>query len=194
MMTGSDSALLIIDVQKDFCSRGALPVPDGDRVVPPLNRYIADAIKRGWPVYATRDWHPPVTKHFRQYGGMWPPHCIQQSDGATFHADLQLPPSVIVISTGESPEDEGYSAFEGRRSDGTALLDDLRQRGIRHLYVGGLATDYCVKHSVLDARRAGLEVTVLTDAIAGIDVNAGDSQQALDEMRAAGAEVIPVRP
>lgn len=194
MMTGSDSALLIIDVQKDFCARGALPVPEGDLVVPPLNRYIADAVKRGWPVYATRDWHPPVTKHFRQYGGMWPPHCVQESDGATFHADLQLPSSVIVISTGESPEDEGYSAFEGRRSDGTALLDDLRQRGIRHVYVGGLATDYCVKHSVLDARRAGLEVTVLTDAIAGIDVNAGDSQRALDEMRAAGAEVIPARP
>lgn len=188
-MTGSDSALLIIDVQKDFCARGALPVPDGDRVVAPLNRYIADAVKRGWPVYATRDWHPLVTKHFRQYGGQWPPHCVQDSDGATFHADLQLPPSVIVISTGESPEDDGYSAFEGRRSDGTALLDDLRQRGIRHLYVGGLATDYCVKHSVLDARRAGLEVTVLSDAIAGIDVNAGDSEQALDEMRAAGAHV-----
>ena len=189
MMTGSDSALLIIDVQKDFCARGALPVPDGDRVVPPLNRYIADALMRGWPVYATRDWHPPVTKHFRQYGGQWPPHCVQGSQGAAFHEDLQLPPSAIVISTGESPEDDGYSAFEGRRSDGTALLDDLRQRGVRHLYVGGLATDYCVRHSVLDARRAGLEVTVLTDAIAGIDVNAGDSQRALDEMRAAGAQI-----
>jgi nicotinamidase/pyrazinamidase len=189
MMAGSDSALLIIDVQKDFCAGGALAVPEGDRVVPPLNRYIADAVRRGWPVYATRDWHPPVTKHFREYGGQWPPHCVQGSQGAAFHDDLQLPPSTIVISTGESPADDGYSAFEGRRSDSTALLDDLRQRGVRHLYVGGLATDYCVKHSVLDARRAGLEVTVLTDAIAGIDVKAGDSQRALDEMRAAGAQI-----
>lgn len=189
MMTGSGSALLIIDVQKDFCAGGALAVPNGDRVVPPLNRYIVDAVARGWPVYASRDWHPAVTTHFRQYGGEWPPHCVQDTEGATFHDDLQLPPSVIVISAGQSPDKPGYSAFEGGRSDGTPFLDDLRERGTRHLYVGGLATDYCVKHSVLDARRAGLEVTVLTDAIAGIDVNVGDSERALEEMRAAGAHI-----
>jgi nicotinamidase/pyrazinamidase len=189
MMAGIDSALLIIDVQKDFCAGGALAVPNGDRVVPPLNRYITDAVKRGWPVYASRDWHPPVTKHFRQYGGLWPPHCVQGTEGATFHRELQLPASVIVVSAGDSPDSDGYSAFEGRLPDGTPFLDDLRKRGIRRLYVGGLATDYCVKHSVLDARRSGLEVTVLTDAVAGIDVEAGDSERALNEMRAAGAEI-----
>jgi nicotinamidase/pyrazinamidase len=176
-------------VQKDFCAGGALAVPNGDRVVPPLNRYITDAVKRGWPVYASRDWHPPVTKHFRQYGGLWPPHCVQGTEGATFHRDLQLPASVIVVSAGDSPDSDGYSAFEGRLPDGTPFLDDLRKRGIRRLYVGGLATDYCVKHSVLDARRSGLEVTVLTDAVTGIDVEAGDSERALNEMRAAGAEI-----
>jgi nicotinamidase/pyrazinamidase len=189
MMAGSDSALVIIDVQKDFCAGGALPVPDGDRVVPPLNRYIVDATTRGWPIYASRDWHPPVTKHFRQFGGEWPPHCVQGTDGAAFHDNLQLPPSVIVISTGQSPDDPGYSAFGGQRSDGTRLLDDLRERGVQHLYVGGLATDYCVRHSVLDALQAGFDVTVLTDAIAGIDVKAGDSERALNEMRAAGAQI-----
>ena len=147
-MTGSGSALLIIDVQKDFCDGGALPVPDGDRVVLPLNRYIRDAVAQGWPVYASRDWHPPVTKHFKAYGGEWPPHCVQGSEGATFHEDLELPPSVIVISTGQAPDDPGYSALGGSRPDGKAFLDDLKERGIRHLYVGGLATDYCVKHSV----------------------------------------------
>jgi nicotinamidase/pyrazinamidase len=189
MMTGSGSALLIIDVQKDFCGGGALPVPDGDRVVQPLNRYIRDAVAQGWPVYASRDWHPPVTKHFKAYGGEWPPHCVQGSEGATFHRELELPPSAIVISTGQAPDDPGYSALGGSRPDGKAFLDDLRERGIQHLYVGGLATDYCVKHSVLDARRAGLDVTVLTDAIAGIDVTAGDSERALGEMRAAGAHI-----
>jgi nicotinamidase/pyrazinamidase len=189
MMAGTASALLIIDVQKDFCAGGALAVPNGDRVVPPLNRYIADAVKRGWSVYASRDWHPPVTKHFREYGGQWPPHCVQGTEGAAFHDDLQLPPSVIVISAGDSPDSDGYSAFEGHVPDGTPLVDDLRNRGVRHLYVGGLATDYCVRHSVLDALRAGFDVKVLPDAIAGIDVTAGDSQRAVDEMRAAGAEV-----
>jgi nicotinamidase/pyrazinamidase len=189
MMAGTDSALLIIDVQKDFCAGGALAVPNGDRVVPPLNRYITEAVERGWLVYASRDWHPPMTKHFRQYGGQWPPHCVQGTEGATFHRDLQLPSSVMVISAGDSSDSDGYSAFEGRLPDGTPFLDDLRKRGIRRLYVGGLATDYCVKHSVLDARRSGLAVTVLADAVAGIDVQAGDSERALDEMRAAGAEI-----
>jgi nicotinamidase/pyrazinamidase len=185
MMTGSRSALLIVDVQKDFCRGGALAVPDGDRVVAPLNRYAAEAIARGWPVYASRDWHPAVTTHFQAYGGEWPPHCVQGTEGAAFHGDLRLPASAIVITTGEGPDEPGYSALEGHSPDGTNFLD-LKARGVRHLYVGGLATDYCVKHSVLDARRAGLEVTVLTDAIAGVEVNAGDSARALKEMRAAG--------
>jgi nicotinamidase/pyrazinamidase len=184
------AALLIVDVQKDFCPGGSLAVPEGDRVVPVLNRYIADATARGWPVYASRDWHPAVTTHFREYGGEWPPHCVQHTEGATFHPGLRLPPSTIVITKGESPDTPGYSALGGHTPGGTTLAAALQEGNIDHLYVGGLATDYCVKQSVLDARRLGLNVTVLGDAIAGVDVHPGDSTRAIDEMRTAGAEVI----
>ena len=184
------SALLVVDVQKDFCPGGALAVPDGDRVVPVLNRHIAEATAKGWPVYASRDWHPPVTRHFQRYGGEWPPHCVQDTSGANFHNDLRLPQSVIVISKGLAPDSPGYSALEGFTPDGRAFLSELQERQIDHLYVGGLATDYCVKYSVLDALRAGLEVTVLGDAVAGVDVKPGDSGRALAEMQAAGALVV----
>jgi nicotinamidase/pyrazinamidase len=182
-------ALLIVDVQKDFCPGGALAVPDGDRVVPALNRHIADATARGWPVYASRDWHPAVTSHFQAYGGEWPPHCVQNTDGAMFHRDLRLPASTIVITKGESPDSPGYSALGGFTPEGKTLASALQEGQIDHLYVGGLATDYCVKHSVLDAVRTGLKVTVLADSIAGVDLRPGDSSRAMDEMRAAGAEV-----
>ena len=188
-MDGHRCALLIVDVQKDFCPGGSLAVPDGDRVVPALNRYIADATARGWPIYASRDWHPAVTSHFQAHGGEWPPHCVQHTDGATFHRDLQLPASTIVITKGESPDNPGYSALGGHTPQGDTLASALREAKIDHLYVGGLATDYCVKQSVLDARRMGLQVTVLGDAIAGVDVHPGDSTRAIDDMRRAGAEV-----
>ncbi|MBI2186099.1 MAG: nicotinamidase [Acidobacteria bacterium] len=190
-MDNTRSALLIVDVQRDFCPGGALAAPAGDRVVEPLNRYVDEAAAQGWPVYASRDWHPPVTRHFRQYGGEWPVHCVEHTAGAEFHPGLRLPSRAIVISKGQSAEKPGYSAFEGTTSDGRTLVDDLRARGVDHLYVGGIATDYCVKHSVLDARRAGFDVTVLGDAIAGVDVQPGDSARAIDEMRAAGAVVKP---
>jgi nicotinamidase/pyrazinamidase len=177
------SALLIVDVQNDFCSGGALAVPGSEGVVAALNRYIADAIGRGIPVYASRDWHLPDTSHFQPFGGVWPVHCVQNSPGARFHPDLRLPGGAIVISKGDDPAQHGYSALEGRTADGVPLLDDLRRRGITHLYVGGLATDYCVKHSAIDAAAAGLRVTVLEDAIAGVDVQPGDSARAIAAMR-----------
>jgi nicotinamidase/pyrazinamidase len=183
------SALLLIDVQKDFCPGGALPVPDGDKVVDALNRYIRAAIADGTPIYASRDWHPAVTVHFAKYGGQWPVHCVQNTDGARFHEKLELPAHAIVVTTGEGALEQGYSAFEGHTPEAKSLLTDLQQRGIDHLYVGGLATDYCVKHSVLDARKAGLDVTVLGDAIAGVEVKPGDSARAIAEMRDAGARV-----
>lgn len=188
-MADRRSALLIVDVQKDFCPGGALAAPGGDLVVPPLNRYIDEAAARGWPVYASRDWHPPVTRHFRDYGGEWPVHCVEHTEGAAFHPGLRLPASAIVVSKGRSADRPGYSAFEGVTPDGRTLADDLREQGVDHLYVGGIATDYCVRHSVLDARRAGFDVTVLIDAIAGVDVAPGDSARALEEMRAAGARL-----
>lgn len=183
------SALLIVDVQNDFCEGGALAVPGSARVVAALNRYLDEAGAAGMPVYASRDWHPPETTHFRPFGGPWPVHCVAGSTGAAFHPDLRLPADTVVISKGQRPDSAGYSAFEGLTGDGASLTDDLRRRGVSHLLIGGLATDYCVKHSVLDALRAGLRVTVLTDAIAGVEAHPGDVRRALDEMQAAGAEI-----
>lgn len=188
------AALLVVDVQKDFCPGGSLAVPEGDRVVPTLNRHISRAVSRHWPVYASRDWHPPITSHFREYGGEWPPHCVENTAGAAFHDDLRLPSSAVVVTKGQDPEHPGYSAFQGHTPDGRSLLEELRNRQVKHLYVGGLATDYCVKHSVLDALKAGFEVTVLGDAIAGVNLRPEDSARAIEEMRAAGAEVTEPKP
>jgi nicotinamidase/pyrazinamidase len=181
-----DAALLIVDVQIDFCPDGALEVPGGDRVIEPLNRVAGCFAAAGLPVLASRDWHPPVTRHFRGFGGVWPPHCVQGSLGAAFHPALRLPEGTLVISKGSDPDSDSYSAFDGRSADGSSLGDILAALHVGHLYVGGLATDYCVRSSVLDARKAGLEVTVLADAIAGVDVATGDSEKALEEMGRAG--------
>jgi len=182
-----DTALLIVDVQNDFCPGGALPVPEGDQVVPVLNRVAQKVAQAGGLVFASRDWHPPTTRHFAAYGGKWPIHCVQNTPGAQFHPDLKLPEGAIIISKGTSENDDGYSAFEGRTEEGRTLLEILRERGVRRLIVGGLATDYCVRASALDALKYGFEVTVLTDAVRGVDLQPGDSERALQEMQAAGA-------
>lgn len=184
-------ALLVVDVQNDFCTGGSLAVPGSERVVERLNAYIADASARGMPIYASRDWHPPTTSHFQPFGGTWPVHCVQNTPGAEFHPALRLPPDVIVVSKGDDPTRHGYSAFDGHIADGTTFLDDLRRRGITHLYVGGLATDYCVMHSAIDAARANLHVTVLEDAVSGVDVQPGDSARAIDAMRRQHVAVVP---
>jgi nicotinamidase/pyrazinamidase len=183
------SGLLIVDVQNDFCAGGALAVAGSARVISSLNRRIEEATAADVPIFASRDWHPAVTTHFTSFGGPWPVHCVAGTTGAAFHPELRLPRDAIIVSKGQRPESPGYSAFEGRTDDGTALAEELRKRGITHLYVGGLATDYCVRHSVLDALAAGLRVTVLRDAIAGVDLQPGDAQRAIDEMRARGAEL-----
>ena len=141
------------------------------------------------PVYASRDWHPAVTTHFKAYGGPWPPHCVQGSEGARFHPDLILPADVTVVTKGDDPQQPGYSALEGHASHGKSLTDDLRGRGIAHLYIAGIATEYCVKVSALDALRAGFRVTLLPDAVAGIDVHPGDADRALEELIKSGAHV-----
>src|SRR5206468_11265925 len=181
-------ALIVVDVQVDFCPGGALPAQNGDRIVPAVNRCLAEAGALGIPVYASRDWHPAVTNHFEPYGGEWPPHCVQDTAGAQFHPDLALA-DVIVVSKGEDPQQPGYSAFDGHLRDGRSLLTDLRQRRIDTVYVAGLTMEYCVKQTVLDAIRAGLHAVVLTDAVAGIDAHPGDADRALREMSRAGAEV-----
>lgn len=183
------SALLIVDVQNDFIPGGALPVPEGDRVVPVINEYARQFHAAGRPIFASRDWHPPVTRHFKEHGGVWPVHCVQGTRGAEFHPDLALPPETIVVSKGMDPNEDSYSAFDGRDEQGRDLATLLRERGVEHLYVAGLATDYCVKHTALDARRLGFRVTLLADAVRGVDVQPGDSERAIEEMRQAGVEV-----
>ncbi|HIJ87372.1 MAG TPA: bifunctional nicotinamidase/pyrazinamidase [Desulfuromonadales bacterium] len=180
------AALLIVDVQNDFCPGGTLEVPCGDRVVEPLNRVTAACAAAGLPVLASRDWHPAVTRHFNGFGGIWPCHCVQNSSGADFHPALQLPKGMIIISKGNEPDSDSYSAFDGRSEEGRPLGGILQDLEVGQLYIGGLATDYCVRASVLDAKKAGFDVTLLTDAIAGVDISAGDSEKALEEMGRAG--------
>jgi nicotinamidase/pyrazinamidase len=184
------SALLIVDVQNDFCPGGSLAVAGGDAVVAPLNAAAAHLAAAGRPVFASRDWHPRATRHFAEAGGPWPVHCVQGTSGAAFHPKLQLPSGTTVISKGTDLADDGYSAFEGHDDHGRPLPALLRDAGIDHLYVGGLATDYCVRASALSALQEGLRVTVLEDAIAPVDLTPGDGQRAVGEMKAAGAAFI----
>jgi nicotinamidase/pyrazinamidase len=189
-MNDKKAALIVVDIQNDFCPGGALPAVGGNDIVPAVNRHLAEASARGITVYATRDWHPAVTTHFKQYGGEWPSHCVQESAGAQFHPDLRLPADAIVISKGDDPAKDGYSAFDGHTKSGTPLLHDLRDRNVSTLYIAGIATDYCVKTTALDGVHAGIDVRVLKDAITGIDVRPGDVDRALDEMTRAGARVV----
>jgi len=181
------SALILVDVQNDFCPGGALAVRDGDQVVPVLNRYIEKFSQARLPIVATRDWHPEKTSHFKSGGGPWPAHCIQQTQGAAFHRDLKLGEEVIVVSKGTAPDEDSYSAFQGRDFSGTTLAELLRRSGIETIFVGGLATDYCVKQTVLDGLRHGFRAVILGDAIRGVDLDPDDSRRALNEMSAAGA-------
>ncbi|WP_310600745.1 isochorismatase family protein [Desulfobulbus sp.] len=183
-------ALILVDVQNDFCPGGALAVPDGDRVVAPLNRAAAAFAAAGLPVLATRDWHPPATGHFQTHGGLWPVHCIQNSPGADFHPDLRLPAGSLLLYKGITKHLDGYSAFDGVTDAGVRLTDLLDGQGVGHLFIGGLATDYCVRSTVLDARRRGLKVTVLIDAVAGVNLQPDDSDKALADMRQIGARLL----
>ena len=181
-LTVSD-ALLLVDVQNDFCPGGALAVADGDAVVPALNAWIAAARQGGARVFASRDWHPPDHLSFAARGGLWPPHCVQDTPGAAFHPDLELPDDAVVVTKADQSDREAYSAF-----DSGELADELLAAGIERLWVGGLATDYCVKASVLDATELpALEVRVITNAIRAVNAAPGDGEAALAAMREAGA-------
>ena len=184
------AALIVVDVQNDFCPGGALAVAEGDRVVPPLNRYIERFADAGLPIFATRDWHPEKTIHFKAYGGLWPAHCIQGSKGAEFRADLALPEDAVIVSAGTASDEEGYSGFDGVDSSGVGLMELLRRPNVTRIYVGGLATDYCVKQTVLDGLTRGFSVTLLEDAVRGVELTPGDSQRAIQEMLQAGADAI----
>jgi nicotinamidase/pyrazinamidase len=184
----SKDALIIVDVQNDFCPGGALPVAEGDLVVPMLNRYIDKFAKAGLPIFATRDWHPQRTSHFNTDGGPWPPHCIQGTEGGKFHARLALGSNEVIVSKGMSPDADSYSGFQAVNADGVTLGDLLRERGVERIFVGGLATDYCVKETVLDGLKEGFKVVLLEDAIRGVNLQPDDSKRAVEEMIQAGAE------
>lgn len=183
------SALLVVDMQRDFCPGGALPVPEGDQVVPRLNEYMQRFREQGLPVYASRDWHPRETIHFVAQGGPWPPHCVQGTPGAEFHPDLRLPAEAVVVSKGMDPNEDAYSAFQARDDAGRGLAEHLRDAGVERLYVGGLALDYCVKASALDAAQLGLDVVVLIDATRAVNVAAHDGEQAIEDLVRAGVEL-----
>ena len=187
-------ALLIVDFQNDFCPGGALPVAEGDRIARPINELL-DSFDL---VIATRDWHPANHGSFRgievdpaKWRGadppaIWPVHCVQGTPGAELYPALDQAKVDVIIDKGQDPNSQGYSAFQD-----TNLGELLRERGVDRLFVTGLATDYCVKNSVLDALGLGLDVTVVEDAVRGVDVHPGDSERALEQMEAAGAELRP---
>jgi nicotinamidase/pyrazinamidase len=173
-------ALLIIDFQNDFTSGGALAVPEGDEIAEPVKKLA----ERTGLVFATRDWHPPDHASFETEGGPWPVHCVQGTHGADFHPAMEEVDLDAVVDVGRGRDDEGYSGFE--KSD---LAQILRDRDVDQVYVCGLATDYCVRASAIDACREGFDVTVVEDAVRGVEVNAGDSERAFADMRKAGAKV-----
>jgi len=173
-------ALIIVDVQNDFCPGGALPIESGDDVVPVLNRWIAAAENKRVPVYASRDWHPAGHISFEESGGPWPPHCIQDTDGAAFHSDLQLPGNVIKVTKGVRFDQDQNSAF-----DQTGLAAELKEDDIRRLWIGGLAQDVCVLATVLDACKEGFETHVIMDATRPVTSEGGDDSR--KQMENAGA-------
>ena len=175
-------ALLIVDVQIDFCPGGALPIDQGDTVVPVLNTWIDAAVAANVPIYASRDWHPAHHLSFAESGGQWPVHCLQDDRGAQFHPDLQLPPSTIVVTKGTRFDRDQYSAF-----DETGLAAELKNRGVRRLWIGGLALDVCVRATALDAKRYGFETMLIAGAARPVTREGGEA--AVNEMRAAGVRV-----
>jgi len=172
-------ALLVVDVQNDFCPGGALPVPEGDAVIPILNEWAAAAAEKGALVYASRDWHPKGHISFEEKGGPWPPHCVQDTEGAAYHPNLRLPESAVKVTKGVRFDQDQNSAF-----DQTGLATAMKAEGIERLWIGGLAQDVCVLASALDARKAGFEVHLLAPATRAITEESG--ADAIKQMRDAG--------
>ncbi len=178
-------ALIAVDIQNDFLPGGSLAVPYGDETVPAMNRYIHAFAEKKLPIFATRDWHPANHCSFKAQGGIWPPHCVQGSKGAEYAPDLQLTEETAIISTATDPEKEAYSGF-----DGTDLHDRLQALGVKRVFIGGLATDYCVLSTVKDGLSLGYEVYLLEDASRAVNVNPDDGKKAIEEMVSLGAKPI----
>jgi nicotinamidase/pyrazinamidase len=180
-------ALVIVDMQNDFMPGGALPVPNSLTIIPKINKYIELFIKAGALIVATRDWHPPNHISFSTRGGPWPPHCVQGSRGAEFHPDLKLPSGTVIISKGYKEDQEAYSGFEG-----TELHQILISKNVKRVFICGVATDYCVKATALDALALGYTVFVLEDAIKGVDIPRGSVDIAINEMLNRGSIFITI--
>lgn len=176
-----EEALIVVDMQRDFMPGGALPVPEGDEIIPTVNECIRKFHERGALIVATRDWHPENHISFRERGGPWPKHCVQNTPGAEFV--VELPPDAVIISKATDPDKEAYSGFEG-----TELDKILRERGVKRVYVCGVATEYCVKATAMDAIRLGYETYILQDAVKGIRPE--DEEKALEELQKAGAKLV----
>jgi nicotinamidase/pyrazinamidase len=175
--------LLLVDVQHDFCPGGALPIEEGDKIVPVLNQWIEAAQAKGILIYASRDWHPLQHMSFEGHGGTWPPHCIQDTDGAAFHQELKLPDNTVKITKGVRFDQDQNSAF-----DQTGLAEQLKRDGVSRLWVGGLALDVCVLATVLDAKKLGFEVHVILEATRPVTTEGGE--EAIQTMREAGAKIL----
>ena len=184
-----NTALLLVDIQNDFCLRGSLAVADADQIIPVVNRLIP----RFQIVVAGHDWHPPNHASFKHEGGPWPPHCVQHRRGAELHPLLDNSSIAFRVYKGSLSDHDQYSEFDGTTASGEKLDDLLKKHGIATLYVVGLATDYCVRATVLDALNRGYAVYVVEDAMRAVEVAAGDGRRALEEMKSGGAHIIRSR-
>lgn len=187
MKLSESDALIIVDVQNDFCPGGSLAVEGGDEVATTLSSIATHFRINGARVFATQDWHPENHSSFAEQGGPWPPHCVQGSAGAEFHENLQLPIGTLIVRKGSNPEVDAYSGFLDSN-----LEDQLRRTDIKRLFVGGLATDYCVLNTVLDARSLGFDVLVIEDAIGAVNVEPEDGAKAIQKMKDSGADMTTV--
>ncbi len=178
-------ALVVVDVQSDFLPGGAIAVRGGRQIVPRLNAVIEAFAKDSRAVFFTRDWHPPDHVSFEGNGGMWPRHCVRDTPGAEFDSELRIPETATVISKGTEPRLEAYSAFSG-----TGLEKVLSDSGVARVILGGLATEYCVKETAVDALRFGFAVVVLKDCVMGVEHERGDSERALEEIISRGGRLI----
>ena len=180
------SALVLVDIQNDFCPGGALAVEEGDRIIEAVNRLMLQFQL----VISTQDWHPADHVSFKEQGGPWPPHCVQGTPGAELHPALRQERIGYYFRKASSPDKDAYSEFEGTDDDGRTLDEALKSHNIKRIYVVGLATDYCVKATVLDGIKYGYEVYVVTDAVRAVNVAPGDGEKALEEMARAGARLV----
>ena len=183
-----NKALLIVDMQNDFCPGGALGVKQGDKIIPKINRYIKLFSKNKLPIFVSRDWHPKKTAHFKKFGGVWPAHCVQKTKGAAFHPKLKLPKDPILLYKGMDPDKDSYSVFQAEDAFGNSFIQLLKKIGIQEIYIAGLATDYCVKYTAMDAINKGFKIKILVDAVKGVNLKPNDSKEALDFLTRVGAK------